>query len=205
MSISTIILAGGRATRMGGIDKGQVLLQQKSLIAHVIERLSPQVDEILINANRKIDTYQLLGYQVLQDEIPDFAGPLAGIQLGLKYAHGDYVLTAPCDSPLLPLDLAKRLHNALSKNDADIAIVMSNGHVHPVFCLCKKSVLPTLNDYLSQGGRKVREWQQSLNHVYVDYSDSETAFTNLNTEQDLSDFEANLQSLLLSKHAHDTN
>lgn len=190
---------------MGGLDKGQVLFQQKPLIAHVISRLIPQVDEIMINANREIDTYQSLGYRVLQDEIADFAGPLAGIQLGLKYANNDYVLTAPCDSPLLPLDLAQRLQAALMQHHADIAIVSSDGHTHPVFCLCKKSVLPILNDYLKHDGRKVSEWQKSLNHVYVDFSDCTEAFTNLNTQDDLTAFEAKLQKLSPRNSAHDRN
>lgn len=203
MSITAIILAGGKATRMGGLDKGQVLFQQKPLITHIISRLIPQVDEILINANREIETYKTLGYQILQDEIADFAGPLAGMQLGLKYASNDYLLTVPCDSPLLPNDLASRLHTALIAHHADIAIVSSDGNVHPVFCLCKKSVLPALNDYLNQGGRKVSEWQQGLNHVYVDCSDCAEAFTNLNTQQDLTDFEAKLQKILPGNSSHD--
>ncbi len=190
---------------MGGLDKGLVLFQQKPLVSHVITRLITQVDEILINANRKIATYQAFGYQVLQDEIADFAGPLAGIQLGLQYSHHDYVLSAPCDSPLLPLDLASRLQAALIEHDAEIAIVSSDGNTHPVFCLCKKSVLPTLNDYLDQGGRKVSEWQQSLNHVYVDFSDCAEAFTNLNTQDDLTNFEAKLQKLAPINSAHDSN
>jgi molybdopterin-guanine dinucleotide biosynthesis protein A len=195
VSISAIILAGGRATRMGGLDKGLVLFRQKPLIAHVISRLIPQVNEIIINANRELETYKTLGYQVLQDEIIDFAGPLAGMQLGLKYASCDYILTVPCDSPLLPLDLAGRLQAALIAHNAEIAIVSSDGNTHPVFCLCKKSVLSALNDYLKHGGRKVSAWQQSLNHVYVDFSDCADAFTNLNTQQDLSNFEAKLQNL----------
>lgn len=177
---------------MGGLDKGLMLFHNKLLITHVITRLSPQVDEIIINANRELEAYKALGYQVRQDEIADFAGPLAGMQLGLKYAASDYLLTAPCDSPLLPLDLADRLHAALLKHNADIAIVSSDGNTHPVFCLCKKSVLPALNDYLKHGGRKVSEWQQSLNHAYVDFSDCAEAFTNLNTQQDLADFEAKI-------------
>lgn len=195
MSISAIILAGGRAVRMGGLDKGLVLFRQKPLITHVISRLTPQVDEIIINANRELETYKTLGYQVLQDEITDFAGPLAGMQLGLKHASSDYVLAVPCDSPLLPFDLASRLQAALLAHDADIAIVSSDGNTHPVFCLCKKSVLSALNDYLNHGGRKVSAWQQSLNHVYVDFSDCAEAFTNLNSQQDLADFETKLQHL----------
>lgn len=190
---------------MGGLDKGQVLFQQKPLIAHVITRLTPQVDEIILNANREMEKYQPLGYRVLQDEIADFAGPLAGIQLGLKYAKNDYLLTVPCDSPLLPLDLADRLQAALLAHDADIAIVSSDGNTHPVFCLCKKSVLSALNDYLKHGGRKVSAWQQSLNHVYVDFSDSADAFTNLNTQDDLTAFETKLQNLSPRKLCHDSN
>jgi len=180
---------------MGGLDKGLVLFRQKPLIAHVISRLTPQVDEIIINANRELESYKALGYQVLQDEIIDFAGPLAGMQLGLKYASYDYILTAPCDSPLMPLDLASRLQAAMLAHDADIAIASSDGNTHPVFCLCKKSVLPTLNDYLNHGGRKVSAWQQSLNHVYVDFSDCAEAFTNLNSQQDLAGFETKLPNL----------
>ena len=179
---------------MGGLDKGLVLFRQQPLITHVISRLIAQVDEITINANREIDAYQSLGYRVVQDEMADFAGPLAGIQLGLKYAGSEYLLTVPCDSPLLPFDLAARLQAALLEHHADIAIVSSNGHTHPVFCLCRKSVLPSLNDYLSHGGRKVGEWQQRLKHTYVDFSDCNEAFTNLNTQQDLMALEATLQN-----------
>lgn len=190
---------------MGGLDKGLVLFQQKPLVTHVITRLMPQVDEILINANREIETYKRLGYQVLPDEIADFAGPLAGIQLGLKYTNHDYVLTAPCDSPLLPLDLTSRLQAALTEHDAEIAIASSDGNTHPVFCLCKKSVLPTLNHYLDHGGRKVSEWQQSLNHIYVDFSDCVEAFTNLNTQDDLTNFETKLHKLSPISSPHDSN
>lgn len=186
MAVSAIILAGGRATRMGGADKGLVTFCQKPLVSHIIERLAPQADEILINANREIESYKTLGYLVLQDEIADFAGPLAGMQLGLKHAAHEYVLTAPCDTPLLPLDLAERMLTTLIHSNADIAVAISNGDTHPVFCLCKKTVLPSLNNYLQNGGRKVSEWQQSLKYVYVDFSDCNGAFANLNTAEDLS-------------------
>ena len=200
LSISAIILAGGKATRMGGLDKGLLVFQKKPLIAHVIERLQPQTDEILVNANREISSYEALGYPVLQDEIADYAGPLAGMQLGLKHARHDLVLTVPCDSPALPEDLAQRLKTALLEQQADIAIVSCDGHTHPVFCLCKKSVLPSLNSYLEHGGRKVSEWQNSLKHAYVDFSDCANAFANLNTPQDLNNFETALQSVTVSNN-----
>ena len=192
MPISAIILSGGLATRMGGVDKGLVLLQQKPLVQYVIERLIPQTDEILINANREITQYQTFNLTVLQDETPDFIGPLAGFSLGLKHAQHEYLLTVPCDSPLLPLDLADRLLTSLIQQNADIAVATSDGHVHPVFSLCKKNVLPTLTNYLQQGGRKVSAWQKSLNYIEVDFSDNADAFVNLNTIEDLESLQLKL-------------
>ncbi|MDD2933433.1 MAG: molybdenum cofactor guanylyltransferase [Methylotenera sp.] len=194
MPISAIILAGGRATRMGGVDKGLVQLQQKPLIQHVIKRLKPQVDEIIINANREVSQYKTLGYPVLQDENADFLGPLAGFSLGLKHAKHDYVLTVPCDSPLLPPDLAKRLMQGLIEHNADIAVATSEGNVHPVFSLCKKNVLPSLTAYITNGERRVSAWQKSQRYTEVDFSDAVDAFINLNTLEDLSALELKLRN-----------
>lgn len=192
--ISAIILSGGRATRMGGVDKGLVLLQQKPLIQHVIERLKPQADEILINANREISQYQALGYPVLSDEQPDFIGPLAGFSLGLQHCKHEYLLTAPCDSPLLPLDLAQRLMEALQAHQAEIAVASCDGSTHPVFSLCKKTVLPKLTEYLNNGGRKVSAWQKSLRYVEVDFDNCHEAFVNLNTTEDITALELKLNN-----------
>jgi molybdopterin-guanine dinucleotide biosynthesis protein A len=189
MPISAIILAGGRATRMGGVDKGLVTLQNKPLIQHVVERLKPQVDEIFINANREIETYLRFGYRVLQDETDEFLGPLAGFNMGLQHANYEYVLTVPCDSPLLPLNLAKRLLNGMTEARADVAVANSDENAHPVFCLMKKSVLPSLIEFLEAGERKVSAWQKSLNYIEVDFSDNSDAFINLNTFDDLKTLE----------------
>ena len=185
MSISAIILSGGRATRMNGVDKGLVLLQQKPLIAHVIARLQPHVDEIFINANREIAQYKAFGLPILQDENADFIGPLAGFSLGLQHAKHEYVLTVPCDSPLLPLDLVERLLNGMAASRMDIAVASSDKNTHPVFCLMKKSVLPSLQAYIKSGERKVSAWQKSQQYIEVDFSDCSEAFTNLNTFEDL--------------------
>ncbi len=198
MPISALILSGGRGARMGGAEKGLILLSQQPLIAHVIARLSPQVDEIIINANREIQQYETLGYRVLQDEtsqagIEPFAGPLAGIQLGLKYAKHDLVLFVPCDSPLLPLNLAFILKESLIEANADIAIARSNHNAHPVFCLCKKSVLPSMTHYFEQGGRKVSAWQKTQKHIEVEFSDAKDAFENINSPQDLANLELKLK------------
>ena len=190
MLISSIILSGGRATRMNGVDKGLVLLHQKPLIQHVIDRLAPQVDEILINANREITQYQAFGYPVLQDENNEFLGPLAGFSLGLQHCQYEYLLTVPCDSPLLPLNLAQQLMAALLEHKADIAVASNEANAHPVFCLCRKSVLPSLMAYLALGGRRVSVWQKSRNYIEVDFSDT---FVNLNTLEDLAALELALK------------
>ena len=192
MKISAIILSGGRATRMNSVDKGLIQLQQKPLIAHVIARLKPQVDEILINANREIMQYEAFGLPVLQDENMVFLGPLAGFSLGLQHGKHDYVLTVPCDSPLLPLDLAQRLMAALLEHLADIAVASSDSNAHPVFCLMRKTVLPSLMDYLAKDNRKVSTWQKSLRYVEVDFQKSVDAFVNLNTFEDLAGLEQRL-------------
>ena len=192
MPISAIILSGGQATRMNGVDKGLVQLQQKPLIALVIARLQPQVDEILINANREIAQYEAFGLPVVKDENEEFIGPLAGFSLGLQHAKHDYVLTVPCDSPLLPLDLVERLLNGMTEALTDIAVASSDGNAHPVFCLMKKSVLPSLTEYLASGERKVSTWQKSQQYVEVDFSDNSDGFINLNTFEELKALELKL-------------
>lgn len=194
MQVSSIILSGGRATRMGGIDKGLVKLRNKPFIAHVIERLKPQVDEILINANREFEQYQTFAYPVISDEHADFVGPLAGCYLGLKHAKHEYVLAVPCDSPFLPLDLVSRLMSALLAHNAQIAVAKSEGDTHPVFCFCKKEVLPSLEVYLASGGRKVSAWQKAQRYVEVDFTENADAFVNLNTFEELAALELKLQN-----------
>lgn len=177
---------------MNGADKGLVLLQNKPLVQHVIANLTPQVDEIFINANREISIYEAFGYPILKDETDDFLGPLAGFLLGLKHAKHEYVLTVPCDSPLLPLDLAQRLYNGMTEVGAEIAVASSDGNTHPVFCLMNKSVLPSLQAFIDNGERKVSGWQKNQPYTEVDFSDCNEAFTNLNTFEDLKALELRL-------------
>lgn len=184
---------------MNGVDKGLVSMQNMPLVQHVIKRLAPQVDEILINANRQIAQYKIFGYPVLQDEVSGFVGPLAGFSLGLKYCKHDYVLTAPCDSPLLPVDLAQRLMASLLENQADIAVASSQGNGHPVFSLCKKNVLSSLGTYLAQGERRVSTWQKSQRYIEVDFSDCEEAFINLNSPEDLATLELKINHSRVAK------
>jgi molybdopterin-guanine dinucleotide biosynthesis protein A len=185
MSVTGIVLAGGLGRRMGGVDKGLVDFLGKPLIAHVIERLSPQVDEILINANRELDRYAALGYSVIQDDITGFAGPLAGLHKGMSVAKHPFVLTVPCDSPLLPLNLVERLMQGLIQNNADLAVAKTGAQAHPVFCLCRKTLLKNLEAYLQGGGRKIDTWYSALKVVEVPFDDNPQAFANVNTAEEL--------------------
>ena len=181
--ITGVILAGGRGQRMGGVDKGLQGFRGQPLVQYVIERLAPQVDQLLINANRNIARYGAFGYPVLPDEIPDFPGPLAGLHVGLTHSATPLVATAPCDSPWLPTDLVTRLFDALSDSAADLAVARTPGRVQPLFCLVRKSVLPHLTSYLATGGRKVMDWQAALNVCHVNFDAA--AFININTGKEL--------------------
>lgn len=189
MSITGLILSGGLARRMGGMDKGLISFLDKPMIAHVIEKLKPQVTDILINANREIDQYQSFGFPVLQDQIEDFAGPLAGLHTGMRHAKTEFILTVPCDSPLLSTHLASQLIAALHQNNADIAIAKTNNQAHPVFCLCRVNLASDLEEFLTTGGRKVEDWQKKHRLTIVNFDDQSPAFSNINTMDDLAELE----------------
>lgn len=190
MQISGIILAGGQGKRMGGLDKGLVAFHGLPMVAHVIKRLRPQVSEIIINANRETARYAEFGHAVVSDRIAGYAGPLAGLHAGMQAASHPYVLSVPCDSPLLPARLVQRLLDALLLHDADIAVAQAGGQLHPVFSLSRRALLPSLEQYLQQGGRKVEAWQRSLHMVTVAFDDQAAAFSNVNTAQQLTELES---------------
>jgi molybdopterin-guanine dinucleotide biosynthesis protein A len=169
---------------MGGTDKGLALLKDRPLVAWVLARIVHQVDELFISANRNLDQYRLFGYPVLPDLSPDFQGPLAGLLRAMAEAAHPLILSVPCDTPFLPGNLAGRLAEALAESGADIAIPVCGGQVHRAICLCRRSLLPGLADFLVQGGRRVGEWQSMLNRVEVTFDD-EQAFLNLNTAEEL--------------------
>lgn len=185
-----MILAGGQGRRMGGVNKGLKLLRGKPMIAWVIERFAPQVDELLINANQDPDRYAQLGYRVIPDAMEGFAGPLAGLQSALGAARHGMVATAPCDSPYLPLDLVERLRRALLAHEADLAVAKTGHQPHPVFCLCRKTVSSSLDDFLTGGGRKIDAWYARLKVAEVAFDDNPAAFSNINTEADLAALES---------------
>src|SRR5215468_11576338 len=184
-SVTGVVLAGGQGRRMGSVDKGLVLLQGRPMVRHVLERLRPQVEEILINANQHRAEYEAFGYAVFADAIGGFAGPLAGLQVGLAQAAHPLVATVPCDSPFLPADLVSRLRGALESHGADLAVARTFDQPHPVFALVRRSLLAHLARFLEGGGRKIDAWYASLKVVEVAFDDEAAAFRNINTAEEL--------------------
>lgn len=194
--ISGVVLAGGLGRRMGSVDKGQQMFLGRPLAAWVADRLAPQVDELLINANRNEAAYAALGFPVIADRLPGFAGPLAGLHAALAHARHPLVATAPCDSPFLPTDLVARLAAALHKSGATIAFARCNGRSHPVFCLCRRVVLPALEQTILNGELRFERWIRAQHHVDVDFDDQPEAFANINTAEELTRLENDAQARL---------
>lgn len=195
--ITGIVLAGGRGSRMGGVDKGLQLYNGTALAKHAIEQLQPQVGHLLINANRNLDIYQAwdlpVSADVLMDGITDFAGPLAGFLIGLQHCKTPYLMTVPCDTPRFPSDLVSRLADALSQQDAEIAMVSSPDEEgvlrhQPVFCLMKRDLVESLKAFTDAGGRKIGAWAAQHKLARVNFNevyDDPKAFYNANTLEDL--------------------
>ncbi|HET8876971.1 MAG TPA: molybdenum cofactor guanylyltransferase MobA [Casimicrobiaceae bacterium] len=184
-AITGVVLAGGQGRRMGNVDKGFVELDARPLIAHVIDRLVPQVATLVINANRSAERYAAFGYPVVGDAVGGFAGPLAGLHAGLAAAATPFVATSPCDSPFLPADLVARLAAAFDARPIDIAVARTFDQPHPVFALVRRTVLPHLAQFLDGGGRKIDAWYASLAIAEVSFDDEADAFRNINTPADL--------------------
>jgi len=183
--VTGIVLAGGQGRRMGGVDKGLVELDGKPMVQHVIERLSPQVDGLVINANQNAERYAAFGYPVIGDAFTGFAGPLAGLHAGMSAADTPLVATVPCDSPFLPRDLVRRLHDALHEANAELAVARTHDQPHPVFCLARRALRAHLETYLQGGGRKIDAWYASLRTIDVAFDDEADAFRNINTRDEL--------------------
>jgi molybdenum cofactor guanylyltransferase len=180
-SITGVILAGGRGRRMGGNDKGLVEFAGRPLIEHVIEVLSPQVGALMINANRNQDTYAAYGYPVIRDELDDYQGPLAGFYSAMQAAATDYILTVPCDGPLLSSELVPRLTRALSNNEAEIAVAHDGKRMQPVYALLPTRLRNNLKEFLESGDRKIDRWYAWHTVALADCADMPDMFRNINT------------------------
>jgi molybdopterin-guanine dinucleotide biosynthesis protein A len=187
--ITGLILAGGRGSRMGGVDKGLQNHRGLPLAMHALMRLSPQVGAMLINANRNLSAYEALGAPVHPDSIDNFAGPLAGVLVGLEQCQSPWMVTVPCDTPDFPLDLVEHLAGAASDQQADIAYAVTieadgREQTHPVFCLLKNELMESLVAFMQGGGRKIDAWFAQHKAVGVRFADAQ-AFFNANTAQEL--------------------
>ena len=183
--ITAAVLAGGRARRMGGKDKGLVEVAGLPMVAHTIEALRSQAVEIIVNANRNADTYRAItGCRVVADTVGGFAGPLAGMASALEASATRLLLTAPCDSPLVASDLGRRLHAALDRDEAEIAVAHDGARMQPVFALLTRALLPDLLAFLRSGERKIDAWYATRRTVTADFSDILDMFLNVNTPQE---------------------
>ena len=182
-AITGVVLAGGKATRMGGKDKGLLELNGQPLWQHVAGKLARQVDTVVISANRNLAVYQASGYPVIQDSLPGFPGPLAGMLAVMQQVNSAWFLFCPCDTPTIPEDLATRLRAGL--NDAPAVWVFDGERDHPAIALMHRQLVPFLTDYLASGERRVMVALRQAGGKAVDCSDIQSAFINVNTPEDL--------------------
>jgi molybdopterin-guanine dinucleotide biosynthesis protein A len=170
---------------MGGRDKGLLPLGGRPMVAHAIAAVGPQVDELLINANRNFADYRTFGCRVVNDGVGEFFGPLAGMLAALEVAHNPYLLSVPCDSPLLPGDYAPRMVDALLKHDAELSVAHDGRRLQPVFALLAVKLADSLRIYLAEGERKIDRWFAGRKMALANFSDHPEMFRNINTPEEL--------------------
>ena len=188
ITISAVILAGGKARRMGGQDKGLQILGKQSLIQHVINRLQPQIHDISFNANRSQTEYAKFGFPVFSDELPDFQGPLSGMLTALEKTKSDFVLFTPCDTPFFPINLLDKLKSAVKNDRTLIAYACDEEREHPVFCLISVQLKEKLRHYLASGERRLLQFMKENDGISVKFTKEEGHFENFNTLDDLDSY-----------------
>lgn len=193
-NVTAVILAGGRATRMGGEDKGLLPLAGRPMIAHIIDAIAPQVDKILISANRHLGDYAQFGLEVLADGTDTFDGPLAGIRAAMLATSSPLLATVPCDAPFLPRDLVARLAVEKARLGTAAAVAHDGARLQPLFALLDTALLPSLTDYLARGERKAEIWLAGIPAAVVDFSDVAWRFSNINSAADLRMAQARLSA-----------
>jgi molybdenum cofactor guanylyltransferase len=182
--ITAVILAGGQGRRMGGQDKGLLEFDGKPLVAILIDRLERQSLDIVINANRNLDDYQRYGYPVISDDLADYQGPLAGFAAAMAAVGTEFILTLPCDSPLLEENYAQRYLDSYAQQSAPVQVAFDGSRLQPVHALIKVDLLPSLQHFLDSGERKIDRWYAQHDYARVDFSDCADMFRNINTPAD---------------------
>ncbi|MCF7977132.1 MAG: molybdenum cofactor guanylyltransferase [Chromatiaceae bacterium] len=184
-NITGVVLAGGKARRMGGEDKGLVELAGQPLVAWIIEGLRPQVQDLMINANRSHERYASYGYRVIADAMADFQGPLAGVAAALAVVRTPWIITVPCDGPYLAPDLVQRLCAALVEQEAELAVASDGARLQPVYALIPQALAPSLEAFLASGERKVERWSAQHRTAIAAFADRPNCFANINSVEDL--------------------
>ncbi len=197
-TVSGVIIAGGRASRMGDGGKALIPLAGKPMIQYVIDALRPQVGELLINANQDLDAYRGLGFPVIPDLNSDWQGPLAGILAALQGASREWLQVAPCDGPFLASDLVPRLHRQMMESKATICIPHDGARLQPLFGLFHHSLAPGIRRFLDKGDRKLNLWLESQQVAVADFSDCPECFANINTPQQRAQAEQTLLAASLA-------
>lgn len=182
--VTALILAGGMGRRMGGRDKGRLEFHGQPLIEFILEAIRPQVNTILINANRHQTDYARYGYPIVSDRLEGYQGPLAGFAVGLDASTTPYIVTLPCDGPLVAPDLVARLLSAIERDDADLAVAHDGERLQPVYALLPGRLLPGLENFLAGGDRKIDRWYAQHRMALADFSDTPQMFMNINTPDD---------------------
>jgi len=182
-SVTGVLLAGGRGRRMGGVDKGWVMLDGVPLVQRAIQRLTPQVDQIVISANRHVDRYRRLGYPVVTDPLPDYPGPLAGLSGAMQTIATPWILLTPVDMPWLPAEVLSRLSSVA--DEADIVVAHDGERLQPLVALIRSSLREDLTRWLQTGGGKVIAWYARHRWCQVDFSDRNAQFANFNTQREI--------------------
>lgn len=182
-NVTAVILAGGKGRRMDGKDKGLVELANRPLIEYVIDAIKPQVETLILNANRNQEQYSRYGYPVVSDALVDYQGPLAGFICALNSSTTSHIVTLPCDGPFLPNDLVERLIFSLTSNNADIAVAHDGDRMQPVYSLIPATLSKSLNAFLDSGERKIDLWYKQHRIALADFSDCPETFRNINTAE----------------------
>lgn len=180
--ISAVILAGGKGRRLGGQDKGLVPYKGRPLVEHVLERIKPQVETIVLNVNRNHAAYGAYGYSVIGDDLLNYQGPLAGFATAMRCVATPYIITLPCDGPLISHDLVMRLMASLQAYPDAIAVGHDGKRLQPVYALIPVNLLISLRQFLASGQRKVGDWYDQHHTILTDFSDIPHIFANINTE-----------------------
>jgi molybdenum cofactor guanylyltransferase len=193
-TITGVVIAGGQGRRMGGVDKGLVMLAGRPMAEHVITRLKPQVGRLVINANRNLEAYKAMGYPVITDTVGGHLGPLAGFLAAMRATRDPYILTAACDAPLIAADLSARLWRMLEREKAELAVAHDGDYLQPLFALISVSLADSVEHYLETGGRKIDRWYNTHRMATVDFSDVAESFANINSPEQRAEIESLLAS-----------